>query len=83
MKIITNLLRAFDFYERPMAELNLHGETRYRSKCGGCCGLIASLLILWFFLIKTLKMMRRLDANSAEVNEGLDLMAPDAQLYGF
>lgn len=66
-----------------MAELNLNGKTKYRSKLGGFCGLVASLMIFWFFITKVLKMVRRLDANRAEVNEGLDLMAADAKLYGF
>ena len=76
-----SVLHSFDLYGESVAPLNIKGETKIHTSCGGIVGLMFPVLLLWFFGLKLKKMVDRTDPNLYQTSEGLNLMAPDTPSF--
>ena len=62
-RVIRNGIQKFDLYGQPVAPLNIKGETKVHTTCGGLVGMLFTVLLLWFFGLKLRKMVQRTDPN--------------------
>ena len=45
-------LRAFDKWGEPIGGINMRGQTKYKTKLGGCTGFVIAIIILTFTTIR-------------------------------
>ena len=57
----------FDKFGRPVANLNIGGRSEYNTRVGGLCGLFIYGLIIWFTVVRTIKMVNKKDPTIYQV----------------
>ena len=82
-RLSKKVLHSFDWWGEPVAPLNLRGQTVYTTSCGGLTGLVIAVLILWFTQIKFQKLFNRDEPYLTQIQQPLDLVAPDTPAYNF
>lgn len=83
IKQIDGFLHIFDKFGEPVAELNMDGITRYKTRVGGVCGLAIYCLMTWFIIIRSKQMTSRSNPTLSEVTQGINLMADDSPVINF
>lgn len=83
IKQIDGFLHIFDKFGEPVAELNMGGITRYKTRLGGVCGLAIYCLLTWFIVIRCKQMTNRSNPTLSEVTQGINLMADDSPVFNF
>jgi hypothetical protein len=83
IKQIDGFLHIFDKFGEPVAELNMGGITRYKTRLGGVCGLAIYCLMTWFIVIRCKQMTNRSNPTLSEVTQGINLMADDSPVFNF
>ena len=52
LQTIGIILRAFDAWGEPIGGINIHGQTKYKTKFGGCIGFAISTIISAFTITR-------------------------------
>ena len=74
------ILKSFDKFGTPVAQLNMAGTTEYRTRLGGACGLVIYCLMLWFSVLRIKRMINKDSPILTEVTQKVDLLADDTPI---
>lgn len=61
--VITSVLHSFDAWGQPVPQINMAGHEVYRTKFGGCIGLMVAIIISVFSVSRVIKMVNRDDPS--------------------
>ena len=78
---IDSFVHAFDKFSEPVANINMNGQTHYKTRLGGLCGIMVYSLMAWFIVLRYQKMMALSEPAIFEVTQGMNLMADDSPSF--
>lgn len=63
MNKILGIIRSFDLYGEDVAPINMRGESKHTSVCGGSVGMVVYGLILWFLYARIKQLTTKENPN--------------------
>lgn len=63
LKYVTKSLYMFDAWGEPVPQINMGGQSVYRTRLGGCVGLAVSIIIATFTISRLIKMVNKDDPH--------------------
>jgi len=76
-KLMDTILKSFDKFGIPVAQLNMAGATEYRTRLGGVCGFTIYCLVLWFSVLRIKRMINKESPILTEISQPVNLLAED------